>query len=165
MANFQRLSFNLWFDTQAEDAARFYTGIFPDSKIGRISYYPEAGQEIHGQKPGSVMTIEFVLDGYEFLGLNGGPIFKFNEAISVIINCKDQAEIDYYWDKLSEKADPKYQQCGWIKDKFGVSWQVVPLALADMMSSGDQERSNRVMAALMRMKKLDLAALEQAYNG
>jgi len=165
MANFQRLTTNLWFDNQAEQAANFYTGIFKNSKIGKSARYGEEGKEIHRQEPGSVMTIAFELDGHKFLALNGGPIFKFTEAISFIINCKDQEEIDYYWTKLTEGGDPKSQQCGWLKDKFGVSWQVVPIALEEMVSNPDRVKVNRMMGALMQMKKLDLNALGKAFNG
>ena len=122
MPTIQRIAPCLWFDNQAEDAARFYTGIFKNSKIGAISRYGEAGREVHGRPPGSVMTVEFELDGHAFTGLNGGPLFKFNEAVSFQVNCATQAEVDYYWDKLIAGGDPKAQQCGWLKDKFGVSW-------------------------------------------
>jgi predicted 3-demethylubiquinone-9 3-methyltransferase (glyoxalase superfamily) len=121
----------LWFDHQAEEAARFYTGIFKRSKIGKISRYGEAGREVHHRQPGSVMTVEFELDGQPFTALNGGPVFEFNEAISLVITCKDQKEVDYYWEKLSQGGDPKAQVCGWLKDKYGVSWQVVPAVLKD----------------------------------
>ena len=157
---------NLWFDTQAEDAARFYTGIFKDSKLGAIARYPEAGQEITGKPPGSVMTVEFELDGQQFIALNGGPNFTFNEAISFEIDCADQAEVDYYWEKLSEGGDPAAQQCGWLKDKFGVSWQVNPRALMEeMLSSPDKAKSERAFQAMLEMKKLDIAGLRRAFNG
>jgi predicted 3-demethylubiquinone-9 3-methyltransferase (glyoxalase superfamily) len=155
----------LWFDNQAEEAARYYTGIFKNSKIGAISRYGEAGKEVHGQKPGSVMTVEFELNGQPFTALNGGPIFKFNEAVSFQIMCKTQDEVDHYWNKLTAGGDPESQQCGWVKDKYGLSWQVVPTVLAEMMSDPDKEKSGRVMEAMLRMKQLDIAALQQAYEG
>lgn len=165
MASLQRLTNCLWFDHQAEEAAKFYTSVFKNSRIGKITYYGKEGQEQHRQKPGTVMTISFELDGHTFLGLNGGPVFKMTEAISFVINCTDQAEIDYYWEKLTAGGDPRSQQCGWLKDKFGLSWQVVPTALEDMITSEDKIKSGRMMAALMKMKKLELAELENAFNG
>lgn len=165
MATLQRLTPCLWFENQAEEAAKFYISVFKNSGIGRITYYGEAGQEQHGQKPGTVMTVEFELDGHQFLGLNGGPVFKFNEAVSFIINCKDQAEIDYYWEKLTAGGDPKAQVCGWLKDKYGLSWQVAPTILSDMVASGDKVKAGRAMEAMMKMKKLDIATLEKAFNG
>jgi len=156
---------NLWFDTQAEDAARFYTGIFKDSKMGTITRYPEAGKEIHGKEPGSVMTVTFELNGQPFLALNGGPQFTFNEAISFEIDCVDQTELDYYWDRLTEGGDPDAQQCGWLKDRFGLSWQVVPRGWEEMVNGPDPVKSERVFAAMLAMKKLDIAALQRAYDG
>src|SRR5262245_11579119 len=161
----QKITPCLWFDSQAEDAARFYTGIFKNSKIGKISRYGEAGKEIHGKKPGSVMTVEFELDGQSFTALNGGPLFKFSEAISFQVHCQDQPEVDYYWERLCAGGDPKSQQCGWLKDKFGVSWQVVPTILPELMSGPDPKKSQKVMQALFQMKKLDIARLKQAYDG
>lgn len=155
----------LWFDNQAEEAARFYTGIFKDSKIVVISRYGEAGQEIHGQKPGTVMTVAFELEGQSFTALNGGPVFKFNEAISLQISCESQEEVDHYWNKLSAGGDEKAQQCGWLKDRFGVSWQVVPKALIEMLLDPDAGRSQRAMTAMLKMKKLDIAELKRAYEG
>ena len=155
----------LWFDTQAEEAARFYTGIFKNSKIGTISRYSEAGHEVHGRAAGTVMTVDFELNGQKFTALNGGPHFKFNEAISFQIMCKDQEEVDFYWNKLSQGGDPSAQQCGWLKDKFGLSWQVVPTALLEMMTDPDQEKADRTMEAMLQMKKLDLAELERAHDG
>jgi len=152
----------LWFDDQAEEAARFYTSIFENSRIGRIARYSETGQEIHGKKPGSVMTIEFELEGQPFTALNGGPIFKFTEAISFQIHCRSQDEVDYYWEKLGSGGDPAAQQCGWLKDKFGVSWQVVPVALIELLSSGDAVRAQRATQAMFKMKKLDIRQLEAA---
>jgi len=165
MAAVQPITPCLWFDNQAEEAARYYTGIFKDSRIGAISRYGEAGREVHGQKPGSVMTVEFELNGQPFTALNGGPVFKFNEAISFQIMCKTQEEVDHYWNKLTAGGDPEAQQCGWVKDKYGLSWQVVPTVLVEMMSDPDKEKSGRVMEAMLRMKKLDIAALQQAYEG
>jgi predicted 3-demethylubiquinone-9 3-methyltransferase (glyoxalase superfamily) len=159
----QKISPCLWFDDQGEEAARFYTGIFPNSKIVNVSRYGEAGREIHGKAPGTVMTVAFVLDGQAFTALNGGPIFKFNEAISLQISCENQAEVDHYWDKLSQGGDPQAQQCGWLKDKYGVSWQVVPRVLPEMLTDPNPEKSQRVMTALLQMKKLDIEKLKRAY--
>jgi predicted 3-demethylubiquinone-9 3-methyltransferase (glyoxalase superfamily) len=165
MATTQPIVPCLWFDNQGEEAARFYTGIFKNSKIGKISHYTEAGREVHGRPAGSVMTVEFELNGQKFTALNGGPHFKFNEAVSFQIMCETQDEIDHYWNKLSQGGDPNAQQCGWLKDKYGLSWQVVPTMMADLMSSGDREKSSRVMEALLKMKKLDIAALKRAAEG
>lgn len=165
MANFERITPNLWFDTQAEDAANFYTSIFKNSRIGKIARYGKEGFEVHHMPEGSVMTIEFWLDGQKFLGLNGGPIFKFNEAISFVINCASQEEVDYYWDKLSEGGDPKSQVCGWLKDKFGLSWQVVPTEMGELLSNPDREKAGRAMQAMLKMKKLDIGALKKAFEG
>jgi predicted 3-demethylubiquinone-9 3-methyltransferase (glyoxalase superfamily) len=155
----------LWFDDQGEEAARFYTGIFKNSRITAISRYPDAGQEIHGKPAGSVMTVEFELDGQPFTALNGGPIFKFSEAVSLQIECATQAEVDYYWEKLGEGGDSAAQQCGWVKDKFGLSWQVVPKGMDKMMTDPDKEKVKRVFTAMLEMKKLDFAALERAAAG
>lgn len=154
-----------WFDHQAEEAAMHYIGIFPKSRIIRTIRYSEAGQETHRRPPGSVMTVEFELNGQPFTALNGGPLFKFNEAISFQIFCETQREVDHYWNELSRGGDPRAQQCGWLKDKFGMSWQVVPSRLADMMADSDQARADRTMTAMLTMKKLDIAALERAYRG
>lgn len=152
----QKITTNLWFDTQAEEAAQFYTSIFENSKIDRVTRYSN----------GTVMTVEFQLDGQTFVALNGGPQYKFTEAISLIVNCEDQAEIDTYWEKLTEGGDEKAQVCGWLKDRYGVSWQIVPDALSEMISGPDPARSERVMKALLQTKsKIDLAALLQAYEG
>ena len=155
----------LWFDKQAEEAARFYAGIFKNSKIGKVSRYGEAGREVHGQAPGTVMTVEFELNGQPFTALNGGPQFKFNEAISFQIMCRDQEEVDYYWNKLGQGGDPNAQQCGWLKDKYGLSWQVVPTALVELLGDPDREKSGRAMEAMLKMKKLDIAELERAFEG
>ena len=128
----------LWFDSEGEDAAKFYTSIFPNSKVGAISRYTEAGKELHGKEPGSVLTVAFTLDGQEFTALNGGPLFKFSEAISFQVNCDTQAEVDHYWEKLGAGGDPQAQQCGWLKDKFGVSWQIVPAKMAEWMSDAPE---------------------------
>jgi predicted 3-demethylubiquinone-9 3-methyltransferase (glyoxalase superfamily) len=165
VTSIQRITPCLWFDDQAEEAARFYTGIFSNSRIGTISRYGEAGQEIHGGKPGSVLTVAFELDGQSFTALNGGPAFKFNEAVSLQINCETQAEVDYYWSKLSAGGDEKAQQCGWLKDKYGLSWQVVPRVLIDMLTDSDRAKADRAMGAMLKMKKLDIAKLRQAYDG
>ena len=155
----------LWFDTQAEEAARFYVSVFPDSKIGQITRYGKAGQEVHGRPEGSVLTVALELAGQTFTALNGGPIFKFNEAVSFQIMCETQAEVDHYWNKLSAGGDPAAQQCGWLKDRFGLSWQVVPTAMMRMLGDPDTVKSQRAMAAMMQMKKLDIAALQRAFDG
>ena len=153
----------LWFDHQAEEAAQFYTGIFKDSKITAISRYPEVGQEIHGKPPGSVLTVAFELNGQSFTALNGGPVFKFNEAVSFQIECETQEEVDYYWERLSEGGQE--DACGWVKDRYGLSWQVIPTAFVDMISGPDPEKAKRVTEAMFTMKKLDIAVLQKAYAG
>lgn len=165
MAKIDRFATCLWFDGQGEAAARFYVKIFKNSKIIRVAKYGEAGKEIHGQKPGSVMVVDFMLDGHHFQALNGGPNFKFNEAVSIVVRCKDQKEVDYYWSKLSAGGDKKAQVCGWLKDKFGVSWQVVPTAMDTMFSDPKSAKYTRVMNAMMKMSKLDLPTLQRAYKG
>jgi predicted 3-demethylubiquinone-9 3-methyltransferase (glyoxalase superfamily) len=165
MATMQKITPNLWFDRNAEEAATFYVSIFKNSGITRTSHYGKEGQDIHKMPEGTVMTVEFNLDGQKFTGLNAGPIFNFNEAISFIVNCDDQPEIDYYWEKLSAGGDPKAQQCGWLKDKFGVSWQVIPTAIFDMHTDPDPAKRDRVMKAMMQMKKMDLAELKKAFEG
>ena len=165
MPNTQKITPCLWFDSQAEEAVEFYTGIFRNSRILNISRYGEAGREMHGKPAGSVMTIAFELDGQAFTALNGGPTFKFNEAISFQVDCETKEEVDYYWEKLSEGGDEKAQQCGWLKDKFGASWQIIPSILSKMMSDADPEKSGRVMEAMLRMKKIDVDELAQAYAG
>jgi predicted 3-demethylubiquinone-9 3-methyltransferase (glyoxalase superfamily) len=161
----QRITPCLWFDDQAEEAAKFYTGIFKSSKIVTVSRYGKAGQEVHGRPPGTVMTVAFELEGQTFTALNGGPIFKFNEAISFQVNCDTQAEVDYYWEKLSAGGDVKAQQCGWLKDRYGASWQIVPRVLVEMVMDPDPAKSGRVMEAMLQMKKLDIAELKRAYAG
>ncbi|MBK8185122.1 MAG: VOC family protein [Candidatus Competibacteraceae bacterium] len=155
----------LWFDGQAEEAASFYTALFPRSKITGLSRYGEAGQEIHGQPPGTIMAVAFELDGQPFTALNGGPRFKFNEAISFQIGCETQDEVDYFWQQLSAGGDDSAQACGWLKDRYGVSWQVIPTALSAMIANPDAEKSQSVMQTLLRMKKLDLSELQRAYKG
>ena len=155
----------LWFDGQAEEAATFYTSVFPRSRIVRVSRYPEAGHEVHGREAGSVMTVAFELDGQPFTALNGGPHFKFNEAISLQVMCETQDEMDRYWTQLSAGGDEKAQQCGWLKDKFGLSWQVVPALMADLVGDRDPAKAGRVMVAMLKMKKLDLAKLKEAHRG
>ena len=155
----------LWFDGQAETAARFYTGIFKNSRLGAIARYLPAGQEIHGQAPGSVMTVEFELDGQTFTALNGGPAFKINEAISLQVERDTQEELDYYWEHLSAGGDPAAQRCGWLKDQFGVSWQIVPRILAELISDPDPRKAQRLFQALLQMQKLEIATLVQASRG
>jgi predicted 3-demethylubiquinone-9 3-methyltransferase (glyoxalase superfamily) len=161
----QKIAPCLWFDHQGEEAARFYTSIFPNSRILEITKYGKAGFEIHKRPAGSVMTVSFELDGQLFMALNGGPAFTFNEAISLQVLCDSQQEIDTYWQKLTEGGDPKAQQCGWLKDKYGVSWQIDANALHEMLRTPDPEKSGRVMEAMLKMKKIDIAALERAYAG
>jgi len=155
----------LWFDNQAEEAAKHYVSIFKDSRIVDISRYGEVGQEIHGQKPGTVMVVAFELEGQSFTALNGGPLFQFNEAISLQIMCETQEEVDDYWNKLTAGGDPKAQQCGWLKDKYGVSWQVVPTIAIELTSDQASPKGQRAMQAMFGMKKLDIAALKRAYEG
>ncbi|MBC8066244.1 MAG: VOC family protein [Chlorobia bacterium] len=154
---------NLWFDTQAEEAARYYVSIFKNSKVKEITHYGESAAEVSKVPKGTVLTVNFELNGQRFTGINGGPMFKFNEAVSFLIECEDQAEVDYYWDKLLEGGEP--QACGWLKDKYGLSWQVVPIALETMMLDPDKAKAERMMAAMLKMVKLDLAELEEAFNG
>jgi len=153
----QKITPFLWFDDKAEEAVNFYTSIFNDSKIGSISRYGDEGPG----PAGSVMMANFSLNGQDFMALNGGPVFKFTEAISLFVNCEDQAEVDYYWDRLSEGGET--QQCGWLKDKFGLSWQIVPTALGRLMGDSDPEKAGRVMQAMLKMVKIDIAALQKAY--
>ena len=164
MAVVQRIAPCLWFDVQAEEAARFYVSIFKNSSIGTIARYGKAGYEVHHRPEGSVMTVAFTLDGQDFLALNGGPLFKFNEAVSLMVRCENQEEIDYYWDKLGKGGGGEPAPCGWLKDKFGLSWQIVPPDM-DKYMTGDRAKSDRAMAAVMQMKKLDIAAIRRAYEG
>ncbi len=152
----------LWFDHQAEDAARYYTSIFKKSKITHVARYGKVGREIHGGKPGQVLTVEFELAGNKFIALNGGPLFTFSPAVSIMVKCETQREIDSYWKRLSRGGPKGAQQCGWLKDKYGVSWQIVPAILGDLMSGTDSSRADRVMAAVLKMRKLDIAKLRKA---
>ncbi len=165
MASKARITPCLWFDQQALEAAKYYTKIFKNSKIREIARYGKAGQEQHGQKPGSVMIVEFELDGRLFTALNGGPIFRFNEAVSLQVRCKDQKEVDYYWKKLSAGGDPTAQVCGWLKDKYGLSWQIVPDVVSKLLSNPKSAKSQRAFAEMMTQKKPDIAALQKAYDG
>ena len=161
----QKITPCLWFDDKAEEAANFYVLIFKNSKIGNVTYYGKEGYEIHGRKEGSVLTAEFEIEGQKFVALNGGPIFKFNEAISFQVHCETQEEVDYYWEKLSESGDEKAQQCGWLKDKYGLSWQIVPIDLIKMLKDKDKKKSERVMKVMLQMHKLDIDKLKRAYEG
>ena len=161
----QKITPCLWFDSHAEEAAKFYASIFKDSRIARIARYGNEGEEIHGRPEGSVLTVEFEINGQTFTALNGGPACKFNEAISFQVPCESQESVDYYWERLSAGGDAKAQQCGWLKDKYGVSWQIVPTVLAKLLQDKGRARADRVMKAMLRMKKLDVAELERAYAG
>jgi predicted 3-demethylubiquinone-9 3-methyltransferase (glyoxalase superfamily) len=161
----QPISPCLWFDNQAEEAARFYVSVFKKGKIVTVNRYPAVGQEIHGRAAGSVMTVDFVVNGMRFTALNGGPLFKFNEAISLQVFCRTQKEIDYYWEKLGQDGDPRARQCGWLKDKFGLSWQIVPEGMEKMFKNPRSKGTERAFAAMMEMKKLDIAALQAAFAG
>ncbi len=161
----QKITPCLWFDTQAEEAAQFYCSIFRNSRILSVSRYGEAGHEIHGMPAGSVLTVDFELESQAFTALNGGPLFRFNEAVSFQVSCDSQEELDHHWERLRAGGDEAAQQCGWLKDRYGVSWQIVPAVLPAMMTDADPRKSERVMAALLKMKKLDIAALQQAYAG
>jgi predicted 3-demethylubiquinone-9 3-methyltransferase (glyoxalase superfamily) len=162
MAKIQKITPCLWFDNRAQIAAEFYTGIFPNSQILHISHYGKAGTEIHGKPAGSVLAVAFELDGQKFTALNGGSTFKFNEAISFQVDCLDQAEVDYYWDKLSIDGDESAQQCGWLKDRYSVSWQIIPRILVELLNDPDPEKSQTAMTAMLRMKKIDIDKLKQA---
>lgn len=155
----------LWFADRAEEAAKFYVGIFKNARITATTRYTEVGQEFHRRPVGSVMTVEFELDGMALTALNGGPVFTFNEAISLQVMCDDQDEVDHYWDRLGDGGDPKAQQCGWLKDKFGVSWQIVPKGMVEMLQNENSPGAKRAMAAMFTMKKLDMNALQRAYDG
>jgi len=159
----QKITPCLWFDHQAEEAAKFYVSIFKNSKIGNLTPYGEAGAKVSGRPKGSVMTVAFELDGQDLTALNGGPIFKFTEAMSLVVNCETQTEVDHFWEKLS--AGGQEVQCGWLKDRFGVSWQIVPTILPEMLQDKDPEKAKRVMAAMLKMKKIDIDGLKQAYGG
>jgi predicted 3-demethylubiquinone-9 3-methyltransferase (glyoxalase superfamily) len=159
----QKITPFLWYDDKAEEAANFYVSIFKNSKINGITRYGEEGEKAAGRPKGTVMTVEFQLDGQEFVALNGGPHFKFTEAVSFVVNCETQEEIDEFWEKLS--AGGAKSRCGWLKDKYGLSWQVVPTVLGELFQSGDAEKRERVMKAMLQMDKLDLKTLKQAYEG
>ena len=161
----QKISPFLWFNGNAEEAARFYVSVFKNSALGGITRYGKEGFEVHRQPAGSVLTVSFRLEDQEFTALNGGPQFKFTEAVSFAVRCDTQAEIDHYWEKLGAGGDATAQQCGWLKDKYGLSWQIVPAILPQLVGDPDVAKSGRVMAALLRMKKLDIAALRRAYEG
>jgi predicted 3-demethylubiquinone-9 3-methyltransferase (glyoxalase superfamily) len=165
MPYIQKITPCLWFDDQAEAAVEFYTAIFRNSRIVSMTRYGEAGHEVHGKPAGTVMIVAFELDGQTFTALNGGPSFKFNEAISFQVNCETQEEVDYYWEKLSDGGDERAQQCGWLKDKYGVSWQVVPTILLEMINDPDSAKSQRAMEAMLQMKRIDIHKLMQAYAG
>jgi predicted 3-demethylubiquinone-9 3-methyltransferase (glyoxalase superfamily) len=165
MVTTQRLTPCLWFADEAEEAARFYTGIFKNSRITEVTRYGKAGFEAHHRPAGSVMVVAFELDGHSFIALNGGPVFTFNEAVSFQVNCETQQEIDYYWEKLSDGGDPKAQQCGWLKDRFGLSWQVVPNFMSELFADENSAAAQRAMDAMLQMKKLDIAALRRAFAG
>jgi predicted 3-demethylubiquinone-9 3-methyltransferase (glyoxalase superfamily) len=158
----QKITPFLWFDHQAEDATKFYTSIFKNSKIGRILRYSEAVAKATGQPAGSVLTIEFEIEGQKFVALNGGPQFKFNESVSFVVNCETQEEVDYFWEKLTADGGQE-SQCGWLKDKFGLSWQVVPTVLIDMLHDNDSEKADRVTKAMLQMQKIDIEPLKDAY--
>ncbi len=151
-----RITPNLWFDTEGEEAAEFYVSVFPNSEIRNVLYYGEAGP----RPAGTVLTVDFVLDGQEYTAINGGPQFTFDEAISLLINCADQDEVDYYWTKLSEGGEEG--PCGWLKDRYGLSWQVFPAALGELLSDPDEGRAQRAMKAMLGMKKIDVAAIRAA---
>ncbi|MET0647075.1 MAG: VOC family protein [Pyrinomonadaceae bacterium] len=158
----QKINTFLWFDTEAEEAANFYVSLFKNSKVQRVTRYPAEGEEITGKPPGTVMTVTFQLDGQDFIALNGGPHFKFTEAISLVVNCETQEEIDHFWEKLTEGGAEV--QCGWLKDRYGLSWQIVPPVLDEMLQDEDREKAGRVMKAMLQMKKIDIQTLEQAYR-
>jgi predicted 3-demethylubiquinone-9 3-methyltransferase (glyoxalase superfamily) len=159
----QKITPFLWFDNQAEEAVNFYTSVFKNAKSGRIFRCTEEAAEKTGRPVGSVLTIEFEIEGQKFVALNGGPVFRFNESISFVINCETQKEVDYFWDKLTADVGEE-SACGWLKDKFGLSWQITPTVLIDMLHDSDQEKSERVMQAMLQIKKIDIKALQDAYE-
>ena len=160
----QKITPFLWFDNQAEEAANFYTSVFKNSKVLNVTRYGETGAKASGRPKGTVMTVAFELNAQNFVALNGGPHFKFTEAVSFVVNCESQQEVDYYWEKLSAGGDEQAQQCGWLKDKYGLSWQIVPVALFEMLQDKNQEKSGRALEALLKMKKPDIKILKQAYD-
>jgi predicted 3-demethylubiquinone-9 3-methyltransferase (glyoxalase superfamily) len=163
MATLQKITTTLWFKSQAAEAVKFYTSVFKNAKVGRSTRYGKAGFEFHQQPEGTLMTVEFEIEGQKFLALNGGAKTQFNESVSFVVNCDTQEEIDYYWSKLTENGDPDAQACGWLKDQFGVSWQVAPSILSNLLA--DPEKAELIMAALVTMKKLNISELHQAYKG
>jgi predicted 3-demethylubiquinone-9 3-methyltransferase (glyoxalase superfamily) len=164
-ATAQRITPFLWFDTQAEEAVEFYTSIFKNSKVLTNARYTDEASQAAGRPAGSVMVVDFELDGQRFTALNGGPHFKFNEAISLVVHCRSQEEVDHYWSRLGDGGDERAQQCGWLKDRFGVSWQVVPDRLNELLGDRDPAKSKRAMAAMLKMKKIDIPELERAAKG
>ncbi|MDD2935395.1 MAG: VOC family protein [Candidatus Pacebacteria bacterium] len=167
----QKIVPHLWFDDQAKEAASFYVDVFnknpfklknENSEVGKETYYVKSTEEVSGKPAGSIMTVDFIINGQNFLALNGGPDFKFNESISFMVNCKNQQEIDYFWEKLSEGGDPKSQICGWLKDKYGLSWQIVPESLEKIFNQEDSEKQEKVMAVFLKMGKITIADLEKA---
>ena len=158
----QRITPFLWFDDKAEEAANFYVSIFKNSKLGAVTRYGSEGAAVSGRPKGTVMTVTFQIDGQEFVALNGGPVFKFTEAVSFVVNCKTQEEVDELWEKLS--AGGEKGRCGWLKDRYGLSWQVVPTALDEMIGDPDARKSGRVMEAMLQMDKLDVRKLKEAYD-
>ncbi|ANU23944.1 VOC family protein [Planococcus donghaensis] len=161
----QKITTNLWFDMNAEEAVDFYTSVFNNSQIGRVTYYSGVGSEKHSFNAGKVMTIEFQIEGQDFIALNGSPAFQYTEAISFIINCESQEEVDYYWGKLAQGSDEKKKQmCGWLTDRFGITWQVIPVELNQMLFTGEAKKVERLTNALLKMKKLDLNELRRAYE-
>jgi len=165
MATLQKITPCLWFDSEAEAAARFYVAVFRNAALGTVTRYGKEGYAVHGRPEGSVLTVTFRLEGQEFTALNGGPHFTFSEAVSFVVHCESQAELDHYWEKLREGGDEKAQQCGWLKDRYGVSWQIVPAGLQEMLADRDARKVDRVIKAIMGMRKLELAALKRAYDG
>jgi len=163
MERIQTITPCLWFDDQGEEAAKLYISIFPNSRILQVTHFTEAGREFHQKEPGSVMTVEFELDGQRFTALNGGPMFKFTEAVSLQVNCRTQEDIDHYWLSLSEGGDPAARQCGWLKDRHGLSWQIVPAQMGEWMK-GTARQASQVLNAMFQMKKLDIATLQAAYE-
>lgn len=159
----QKITPFLWFNNQAEEAANFYVSLFKNAQVNSVTRYDEAGAKVSGVPAGSIMTVAFTLEGEEFTALNGGPVFTFNESISFVINCETQEEVDHFWENLS--SVPESEQCGWCKDKYGVSWQIVPKQLGEMLGDKDPEKAGRVMQAMLQMKKLDIATLQKAYDG
>jgi predicted 3-demethylubiquinone-9 3-methyltransferase (glyoxalase superfamily) len=164
ITNMEKITPFLWFDNQAEEAARFYASVFKNSKVGRILRYDEESAKAAGGSVGSVLTVEFEIAGQKFTALNGGPEFQFNESISFVVNCDSQKEVDYFWEKLTADGG-KESQCGWLKDKFGVSWQITPAVLIDMLHDKDPKKSGQVMKSMLQMQKIDIKTLKEAYAG